>query len=798
MPDLTAHQFCELLKTETITLLVGPDQKKEAVQLQKGFAVYNSEFFAGLVSKPSFSGTIELVDVGVAAVKSFVRWCYGRPLKAPNLEEITPEQALDYKHALIDLWIFGEMHVVPRLQNQTMALLRALFSHDYTLLTLEDLEIVFKKTYGAENPLRQLLVLVLVAKVDIGKEETEEYDAIAQAHSGFFAKFCAYQKMWLQAVGKVKDKEKPQKLVEMLGHDDVRTKLRVPAPPPPDWVLVLSGAKAQPQEPGESHCFVASMDAQQDTDTKMAMSVMYEALQRRESSPVTIQVGTGEEMKEFFVPRAILSHASEWFRSALEGDRFPEAREGKVTLAHVSPDVFAAFIYYAYHDHLAFAPNPDPTARDAQLHLCCKLWTFGDEHVMPRLQNSATKRICDLFRASDGGLERPVSTDALAASFQAVREDSPLRLVIADYISNEMAKQTMSLTVPPILAACGGIFAQLQASEIALHTLPAGDFPRFNKPLKFAGILYVEPSNFERRKMESMEQPEASGWNQSRMHCEECGDFLSRANSEKVVIKVGQGERRFTAPKDLLCERSKWFENALKADRFIEGQTRVVELPEDDPNAVEAFIYFIYNQSLVFTDHSDEERRREEVKLCFGIWSFGDKYILPELQNCAMHRACTILDDSGYKRRLDPETLRHCFELSSEAKSPLRVLIADYYVFWMESCSNDLQIDPGLASDPGFLAALHTSEATFHTSPHEFPRYLRPTRFAKLLHVGIEQKSDSSLCQYEDTWEKPPAYCNDCGYTSAIKPCCKHCQKAKCSCPVPDWSFLCQECHPDW
>ncbi|KAF2162793.1 hypothetical protein M409DRAFT_26648 [Zasmidium cellare ATCC 36951] len=259
MPRLTHHQYNELLKTELVKFLFGQDHQ-ESVVVHKGFAAYHSEFFAGSVSKSGFEGTIELTDVGVNAVKIFARWCYESRLDAPVLQKLSPDQAQELKHSLIDVWIFAEMHGIPKLQNQSMSQLRSLFSHDLTLLTAEDIQFVFDKTSSVDNPLRQMLVLILVVKIDLGREKFDKYDAIAQAHAGFFATFFTYQRTWLMAHGKAKPKDKAEKLVEMLEDEGMVAKVRVRVPPPPEWVLVLSGATPQPQPQPQKEGEVIELD----------------------------------------------------------------------------------------------------------------------------------------------------------------------------------------------------------------------------------------------------------------------------------------------------------------------------------------------------------------------------------------------------------------------------------------------------------------------------------------------------------------------------------------------------------
>lgn len=65
MPRLTLYQYNEMLKTGSITLLCGSGPNQEAVQAGKGFVVYYSLFFAGLIAKSNFQGDCRLHDLSI-------------------------------------------------------------------------------------------------------------------------------------------------------------------------------------------------------------------------------------------------------------------------------------------------------------------------------------------------------------------------------------------------------------------------------------------------------------------------------------------------------------------------------------------------------------------------------------------------------------------------------------------------------------------------------------------------------------------------------------------------------------
>ena len=81
----------------------------------------------------------------------------------------------------------------------------------------------------------------------------------------------------------------------------------------------------------------------------------------------------------------------------------------------------------------------------------------------------------------------------------------------------------------------------------------------------------------------------------------------------------------------LLCESSSWFVTALEEDRFKEGVIEAITLLDESPAAFQAFRYYAYFRDLAFPNINTTEVLRE-LKYCIGIWLFGDKYNLANLQ----------------------------------------------------------------------------------------------------------------------------------------------------------------------
>lgn len=246
--------------------------------------------------------------------------------------------------------------------------------------------------------------------------------------------------------------------------------------------------------------------------------------------------------------------------------------------------------------------------------------------------------------------------------------------------------------------------------------------------------------------------------------------------------------------------RSEWFKNALKANRFEEGRKGEVKLPEDDPDVFEAFVYFLFGEKLLFKapDHMDAKERDRCLELSFRIWSFGDKYLYPQLQNAAMHSACNLMDDRLFEYCLHVTTIGDCYK-ATRPGSPLRVLLGDYFVNRVEMDGENFDIDEKIASCPGFLSDIHASETAFHALARpDFSRFTRPSKFVDTLFVQHERQSWEHNCHdVESVWDNPRGVCTDCGFTyDNVQRFCKACVQEQCSCDKADWAFLCRLCRP--
>lgn len=288
-------------------------------------------------------------------------------------------------------------------------------------------------------------------------------------------------------------------------------------------------------------------------------------------------------------------------------------------------------------------------------------------------------------------------------------------------------------------------------------------------------------------------------------------DSLRQLDSERITIKVGEGDgvEEFRVAKDLLCSRSKFFANALKPDRFVEGQNRIINLPDDSPAAFEAFVYFLHTSCLGFDDWPCAgERRAYELIQCFEVFVFGQKYCLKPLSNAAMHRACSLLEFGEKDDEIDPSTLTACFMVTDEG-SPMRTLISDFVVERKAMAKlgegnagekKSYVVDKELEECEGWEEAVEESQKAKATlSKSDFPRSKKPSKFCDLFY--LDEKPDEDVADeisYFTSWKSPMRSCEDCGYVmDPVIPQCAECSRSHCKCEGTKVVLRCEDCVVD-
>ncbi|KAF2181939.1 hypothetical protein K469DRAFT_752393 [Zopfia rhizophila CBS 207.26] len=141
-------------------------------------------------------------------------------------------------------------------------------------------------------------------------------------------------------------------------------------------------------------------------------------------------------------------------------------------------------------------------------------------------------------------------------------------------------------------------------------------------------------------------------------------------------LLVGKDEVPFDAHIELLCACSPFFDNALHG-RFVEAETKMIPLPDDDPDTFTEFLSWMYNRR-IFADNT----KPGWLELS-RLWVMADKYQVPELQNNVMELFPTKFEAMKCKGNVHPIVLDFVYD-NTTADSPLRKMIVDICTWGMD------------------------------------------------------------------------------------------------------------------
>ena len=162
-----------------------------------------------------------------------------------------------------------------------------------------------------------------------------------------------------------------------------------------------------------------------------------------------------------------------------------------------------------------------------------------------------------------------------------------------------------------------------------------------------------------------------------------CSQFQS---DQLITIILTNSTETFSVQKALLCNVSEYFAKALKG-RFNEAKTRALTLPDCDIDTVQMFLYWLCNlevpnsREMVYEHARGSETRREVVSQqqlqLIRLWCFGDRFLIPRLQNAAVRDLVDLLDISYIRAA----AMALVFNTTHET-SPLRALAVHSFLVY--------------------------------------------------------------------------------------------------------------------
>lgn len=147
-----------------------------------------------------------------------------------------------------------------------------------------------------------------------------------------------------------------------------------------------------------------------------------------------------------------------------------------------------------------------------------------------------------------------------------------------------------------------------------------------------------------------------------------------------ITITVGESEARFQAHKDLLCQRSPFFNGALTRD-FKEASENAVTLPEDDPDTFERFLQWVYSGTYVLSGIGTDDEVDERYIQLVQLYTLADKLEVPALKKSVVDELFVMKSNPDKPPQI--EVISYVYENTRE-RSPLRKLMVAWLVWHVE------------------------------------------------------------------------------------------------------------------
>lgn len=150
-----------------VTIKVSLDEAEDTFAVHKNFICFYSPYF-----KAAFNGsfeegesqTLNLEDASPSAFAIFVNWLYTQRIEEPNSDKLTMSN-------LLELWLLADRILIPRLQNETLAILnKARYEH----YSGGKFKRVYDNTHEG-SPLREYLVSLAGTKCGANIKYPESY-----------------------------------------------------------------------------------------------------------------------------------------------------------------------------------------------------------------------------------------------------------------------------------------------------------------------------------------------------------------------------------------------------------------------------------------------------------------------------------------------------------------------------------------------------------------------------------------------------------------------------------------------
>ncbi|KAE9984040.1 hypothetical protein BLS_003191 [Venturia inaequalis] len=192
-------------------------------------------------------------------------------------------------------------------------------------------------------------------------------------------------------------------------------------------------------------------------------------------------------------------------------------------------------------------------------------------------------------------------------------------------------------------------------------------------------------------------------------------------NDEYADITITCKGTTIRAHKTIICPQSPFFRNACKKDSFKEGETGIIDLPEDEPLAVKALLEFLYT--------ADYEASNDNILVHAQTYMIAKKYCLVALAVLALQSLeCAAAWISRSEVASFAAAVRWIYENTEESDQARKIVILaavqslDYLLTHKESEFSIMMVSLGefgrdLARAVRYCVEFRPRSQHFHAKP---------------------------------------------------------------------------------
>jgi len=154
------------------------------------------------------------------------------------------------------------------------------------------------------------------------------------------------------------------------------------------------------------------------------------------------------------------------------------------------------------------------------------------------------------------------------------------------------------------------------------------------------------------------------------------------SHDDAVTLVVGPEQTKMTVHGTYITRDSDFFKAALKKE-WIEGETRVIKLPEEDPETMAHYMTFVYHNKLPLDDLRPTKREHFNARwpILIDLYVRGERFLNRAMQNAAIKeviRLTCVRCGNGMRWFPSRENVDRIYRGTPEG-SPIRRLMVDMY-----------------------------------------------------------------------------------------------------------------------